>query len=137
VKWPKDTTSFALLGNSMARCIPQRLVHRVLCAWGIFKGPDPWESALAQARRKADASGQPLLPPSQPPLAPHAEQAWEKLQRALADPLTGRFRRARGALAPRAGLWPGGRPAEARCGWLAHRGRWLWRRWLARPANGR
>ena len=39
--WPSDPTAFALLGNSMARCILQRLLHRILCSWGVFKGQTP------------------------------------------------------------------------------------------------
>ena len=31
-RWPRDTASFALLGNSMARCILQRLIHGILCS---------------------------------------------------------------------------------------------------------
>ena len=39
--WPRDSTACALLGSSMARCILQRLLHHILCCWGIVDGPDP------------------------------------------------------------------------------------------------
>ena len=89
VAWPRETTSFALLGNSMARCILQRLIHRLVCTWGIFKGPDSWETAIAQARLRAEASRQPLAPPPRAPLAPQADRAWERLQQALLDSARG------------------------------------------------
>ena len=58
--WPRDPTAFGLLGNSMARCILQRLLHRILCSWGIFERPDPWLRGEAQSRLRAEAAG---LPP--------------------------------------------------------------------------
>ena len=89
VAWLRETTSFALLGNSMARCILQRLIHGLLCTWGIFRGPDPWEAATAQARLRAEACRQPLAPPPRAPLAPQADLAWERLQQALLVPTRG------------------------------------------------
>ena len=76
--------AFALLGNSMARSILQRLVHRVLCAWGIFSGPDPWESSIG-----AEAARRPRPPPLKAPLAPHAGAAWARLMQALESPSRG------------------------------------------------
>ena len=82
--WPKDSVAFALLGNSMARSILQRLVHSVLCAWGIFSGPDSWESSIwAEAARRS------LPPPLKAPLAPHAGAAWARLMQALESPSRG------------------------------------------------
>ena len=73
--WPRDPTAFALLGNSMARCILQRLLHGVLCTWGILEGPDPWLRGEAQSRLRAEAAGHALpvarsLPPWSPGLLP-------------------------------------------------------------------
>ena len=47
VRWPKDAVAFALLGNSMARPILQRLIHRILKGWGIVPGD------LARPKRRS------------------------------------------------------------------------------------
>ena len=41
VAWPRGTIAFALLGNSVARCILQRLVHRAPLFLGRLHGPRP------------------------------------------------------------------------------------------------
>ena len=130
VAWPRDTTSFALLGNSMARCILQRLIHRILCTWGIFKGPDPWEMATAQARLRAEACRQPPAPPPRAPLAPQADLAWERLQQALLDPARGGcYAEHTMQKGPTARMGPGrsprrGTPLSARLPWEAAVATW-------------
>ena len=88
---PRDSTALPLLGNSMGRCILQRLVHRILCCWGICTGPDPWERGEAQARIRAEVAGAPQAPPGgAPPFASGAAQAWASLQAVLLSPERGR-----------------------------------------------
>ena len=60
--WPREHISFALLGNSMAKCILQRLLHRILCSWGLFEGPGPWMRGEAPHRSQCEA-----MEGSQPP----------------------------------------------------------------------
>ena len=106
--WPRDPTAFALLGNSMARCILQRLLHGVLCTWGILEGPDPWLRGEAQSRLRAEAAGHALpvarsLPPWPPGLLPpgaacsrpsprppeavlRGRQAWDRAAPSLPQP---------------------------------------------------
>ena len=89
-RWPKDPTAFARLGNSMARCILQRLLHGLFCLWGILEGPDPWLRGEAQGRLRAEAAGHPPhAARALPPLAPGAATAWGRLQQALTSPARG------------------------------------------------
>ena len=102
--WPKDPTAFALLGNSMARCILQRLLHCILCSWGILEGPDPWLRGEAQGRLRAEAAGHTLPVSRGLPPAPGAAAAWGRLQQALSSPTRGRIEGA-------SSLGPGGPPS--------------------------
>ena len=83
-KWPKPGVGFSLLGNSMSRAILQRLIHAIFVRWGVFCGPDPWESGVVQHRLKLDAGhglGDP--PPGGPRLAPGATRTWAVLLQIL------------------------------------------------------
>ena len=57
VRWPKDSAAYALLGNSMARPLLQRFIHKILRTWGLVEGPDPWELGDAQFVITAKAEG--------------------------------------------------------------------------------
>ena len=92
-EWPARTVGYALLGNSMALCIVQRLLFRILCRWEILCGPDPWESGRAQAelRRDAAAEGGPVPERAEdvPQWHPKAQEAVRQVWQRLHDPRRG------------------------------------------------
>ena len=85
-RWPKDPTAFALLGNSMARCILQRLLHGILCMWGILEGPDPWLRGEAQGRLRAEGPPPPGAACSRPSPRPLGALRWGRLAMVPAVP---------------------------------------------------
>ena len=158
--WPRDPTAFALLGNSMARCILQRLLHGILCSWEILDGPDPWLRGEAQSRLRAEAAGHAppearSLPPWPPglrppgvacsgpsPLRPEAvpreRQAWDRAAPPLPWPRLVSLKTQRRAVRQQTQLhWQRVRPLVARrtLTWAAQQSQaqMLWQRRLHHP----
>ena len=56
VNWPAKAAGYALLGNSVALCVLQRLLRRILCRWEILCGPDPWECGEAPDKMRKEVA---------------------------------------------------------------------------------